>query len=419
MPAVLAAPWLGGLCIAAAWVMGWCTLVGGRTWTAVFTGPFMPWLMFSRVAGWLGRARSDLVPAGANRSALPKVGRVVAVVAITGVLLAVFGGLFAAADPAFAHVLGSLVPALDVGDAVAHVLVFGTVLGFVLAGGYLMRFAPRLDAMAPKPMKALPRWEWALPLGVLDGLFVAFVVVQATVLFGGHRHVLETEGLTYAEYARQGFWQLLWVSALTLVVLSGVIRVAGRVSAADRRLLRILVGTTCLTSVVVVISAIHRMSLYQEAYGFSVQRLMVIAIELWLGAVFVLIAVGRHRDDGAVAASRSPGDRGVDPARRRGAEPRAVDRRPQRRPLRADRAVGRRLSPGPVDGRGARARATASSRCATARDTVTEIGTPGTSSTCRDRGQATMARPPYEACEQFWLYRPLTPASQASAWSIR
>jgi hypothetical protein len=165
------------------------------------------------------------------------------------------------------------------------------VLGFVLAGGYLMRFAPRLDAMAPKPMKALPRWEWALPLGVLDVLFIAFVVVQATVLFGGHRHVLETEGLTYAEYARQGFWQLLWVSALTLVVLSGVIRVAGRASAADRRLLRILVGTTCLTSVVVVISAIHRMSLYQEAYGFSVQRLMVIAMELWLGAVFVLIAV--------------------------------------------------------------------------------------------------------------------------------
>ena len=67
-----------------------------------------------------------------------------------------------------------------------------------------------------------------MPLGVLDALFLAFVAVQATVLFGGHRHVLETEGLTYAEYARQGFWQLLWVSALTLLVLSAVIRVAGR-----------------------------------------------------------------------------------------------------------------------------------------------------------------------------------------------
>ena len=138
-----------------------------------------------------------------------------------------FGGLFAAADPAFAHVRRqSGARRSTVGDVVARVLVFGTVL-CLRAGGWLpdavRTAAGRHGAEADA---ALPRWEWALPLGVLDALFVAFVVVQATVLFGGHRHVLETEGLTYAEYARQGFWQLLWVSALTLLVLSGVIRVA-------------------------------------------------------------------------------------------------------------------------------------------------------------------------------------------------
>jgi hypothetical protein len=78
-------------------------------------------------------------------------------------------------------------------------------------------------------------------------------------------------------------------------VLSAVIRVAGRTSAGERRLLRVLVGILCVTSVVVVISAIHRMWLYQQAYGFSVQRVMVITIELWLGAVFILIAVAGIR----------------------------------------------------------------------------------------------------------------------------
>jgi hypothetical protein len=287
VPALLAAQWLGVLCIMAAWIVGWGTLAGGRTWTAVFAAPFLPWALPARVSGWVRRAGPDLVP---HRVGLPKVGRAVVVVAITVMLVLVFGGLFAAADPAFAHLVGNLVPAFDVGDVIARVVVLGMVLAFVLGGGYLMRFAPRLDALAPAPMRPVPRWEWALPLGVLDALFIAFVAVQATVLFGGHSHVLETEGLTYAEYARQGFWQLLWVSALTLLVLSVVIRVAGRVTHADRRLLRVLVGTTCATSVVVVISAIHRMWLYQQAYGFSVQRLMVIAIELWLGAVFLLIA---------------------------------------------------------------------------------------------------------------------------------
>ena len=139
-------------------------------------------------------------------------------------------------------------------------------------------------------MRPVPSWEWALPLAVVDALFVGFVIVQAAVLFGGHDHVLQTEGLTYAEYARQGFWQLLWVSALTLLVLSAVVRVAGRTTAGERRLLRVLIGTLCATSVVVVFSAIHRMWLYQQAYGFSTQRLVVITIEVWLAVVFILVA---------------------------------------------------------------------------------------------------------------------------------
>ena len=37
------------------------------------------------------------------------------------------------------------------------------------------------------------------------------------------------------------------------------------------------------------------MWVYQDAYGFSTERLMVITIELWLGTVFVLIAVAGAR----------------------------------------------------------------------------------------------------------------------------
>ena len=292
VPGLLAAEWIGGLCLMAAWMVGWCTLVGGHTWTAVFSGPFVPWLSPGRVSGWVGRALRAPAP---RRIAVPTLGRAAVVVAVTVVLALVFGGLFAAADPAFAHLVDSLVPDLDGADIVARLVVLGIVSAFVLEGGYLIRFPPRLDAMAPAPMRPVPRWEWALPLGVLDALFIVFVAVQATVLFGGHTHVLETAGLTYAEYARQGFWQLLWVSGLTMLVLSGVIRVAGRTTAADRRVLRVLVGTLCATSVVVVISAIHRMWVYQQAYGFSTERLMVITIEVWLGVVFLLVAAAGIR----------------------------------------------------------------------------------------------------------------------------
>ncbi|HET6731240.1 DUF4153 domain-containing protein [Mycobacterium sp.] len=295
VPALLAAEWLGVLCVLAAWLVGWSTLACGRTWTAVFTGPFVPWLLPARVIGWVRRA----VPKGELRwSRRPSAVRIGVVAAVTVVLVLVFGGLFASADPAFARLIELLTPEWNPYEAYARALVFGIVLSFVLFGGYLVRFAPKLDALAPGPMRPVPNWEWAVPLAVLDVLFIGFVAVQATVLFGGHAHVLETEGLTYAEYARQGFWQLLWVSALTLLVLSGVIRVARRQAAPDRRLLRSLVGILCATSVVVVISAIHRMWLYQQAYGFSTERVMVITIELWLGAVFILVAVAGIRMTG-------------------------------------------------------------------------------------------------------------------------
>lgn len=292
VPALLAAEWLGGLCIAAAWLVGWSTLAGGRTWTAVLTSPVMPWLMPARVLGWVRRtAPTD----GAGWAGRISVTRIAVVAAVTVGLAVVFGSLFASADPAFARLVDHLMPSWRGDEFVARAVVFVIVVGFVLSAAYLVRFPPRLDALAPARRISVPNWEWAVPLAVLDVLFIGFVAVQATVLFGGHSHVLETDGLTYAEYARQGFWQLLWVSALTLLVLSVVIRVAGRENPPDRRLLRVLVGILCATSVVVVISAIHRMWLYQQAYGFSTERLMVITIELWLGAVFVFVALAGIR----------------------------------------------------------------------------------------------------------------------------
>jgi hypothetical protein len=77
------------------------------------------------------------------------------------------------------------------------------------------------------------RLEWVLPLALLDALVAAFVLVQLTVLFGGSRHVLRRAGPTYAEYARSGFWQLLAVSALTLLVIAGAMRWAPRRTRAD------------------------------------------------------------------------------------------------------------------------------------------------------------------------------------------
>jgi len=188
-------------------------------------------------------------------------------------------------------------PSLDASGAPRAMFLF-TVVGLLgLAVAYLARSRPctvDLDG----PARPLRTAEWVLPVALVDVLFAGFVLVQLTVLFGGHRHVLDTAELTYAQYARGGFWQLLVVTGLTLGVLAGAARWAPRTRPLDRVLLRVLLGTLAGLTLVIVASALRRMALYEDAYGYTRLRVFVMGVELWLGLLFVLVLVAGVRIDG-------------------------------------------------------------------------------------------------------------------------
>jgi hypothetical protein len=131
--------------------------------------------------------------------------------------------------------------------------------------------------------------EWAVPVGLLVALFAVFVADQLAALFGGADYVLRTAGLTYAQYARSGFWQLLVVTALTLVVIAVTATRADRSTPAARTWVRCLLGALACLTLVIVASALSRMWSYQQAYGFTVLRLGVQTCEVWLGAVYLLV----------------------------------------------------------------------------------------------------------------------------------
>lgn len=278
-----AAPWLVIVCLLAAWAVGTLALVGGRTWTGVLLGALASGLVGQRAARWVRRTLVGVrLPGLTSR-------RGWLVVAVTVGLLALFGGLFATADPAYAALLDGVFPSLDVPDLLRRFGVLGAVTTGAVMATYLAHRPPTADALAPPPGRSVRRWEWAVPLIVLDLLFGSFVTVQLTVLFGGRGHVLATRGLTYAQYARQGFWQLLVVTVLTLAVVAIAVRAAPRATAPERSLVRLLLGLLCLLALVIVASAIHRMSLYEQEYSFTRLRLFVDTVELTLGATFVLL----------------------------------------------------------------------------------------------------------------------------------
>ncbi|TQS44890.1 DUF4173 domain-containing protein [Cryptosporangium phraense] len=285
--AVRAADWLVGLCLLAALGTGILAVTAGRTWTGLLLGLLSPLTAPIRTATWTAR--------GSARFKRHGFGRALAIGAISAALLVVFGALFAGADPVFAGLVGDLLPRPEPGPGVGRVILFTLVTGVTLVAATLAHQAPDFDALAPAKRRTRPRLEWAVPLTALNLLFACFVGVQLVVLADGDRYVRRTAGLTYADYARQGFWQLLAVTVLTLLVVAVVIRVAARETGGDRTALRALLGLLCLLAVLVVASALRRMWLYEDAYGFTRLRVLVQAVELWLGVVFALIAAAGVR----------------------------------------------------------------------------------------------------------------------------
>lgn len=283
------AGWIVTLCLFTAAALMVVAVTGGRT-VPGFALAGLAWpLSALRGLPWLGRTTTALVGSG-------RVPALVRTLAWSLLGVGVFALLFASADALFAHWAGMLVPHWHTDRIVPRVFVAVAVGGAVLAAAYLALNPPRTaDLTLPAGAPVARRYEWLVPVLLVDAVFAVFLVSQATVVFGGHEYVQRTAGITYAEYVHQGFAQLTVATALTLLVVWLAARKAPRVTPADRRWLRAALGTLCVLTLVVVASALYRLEVYQDAYGFTRLRLLVDVFEAWLGLIVLAVMVAGIR----------------------------------------------------------------------------------------------------------------------------
>lgn len=285
VPVVRAAEWLTPLSLLAGGTLMVAGVTRGRTLPGfVVAGLSWP-LAGLRGLPWLGRTLALLTGLGHGAALLRT-----ALLSVVGLL--VFGLLFASADALFAEWADALVPDADLESFVLRAFITIAVGGVVLAAAYLALNPPRVDRAPGEPRPVGHRFEWLAPVVVVDLVFAAFLLAQAAVIFGGHDYLERTTGLTYADYVHQGFGQLTVATALTLLVVWAAARKAPRATYADRAWLRGALGLLCVQTLVVVASALHRMHVYQEAYGFTELRLLVDVFEGWLGLLVLATVVG-------------------------------------------------------------------------------------------------------------------------------
>jgi hypothetical protein len=217
-------------------------------------------------------------------------------VLIAATLLLVFGSLLRSADPIFARLVS--LPDVDVESVVSHLLVMGF-FAWVAGGwayGALMESPASRRAPDRLPI-TLGTLDLTTALGTLNVLFGAYVLTQLGWFFGGERFLHATTGLTAAEYARQGFFQMVWVVALVVPLLLATRAALGGDAALARRHTMLSMPIVALLGAIIV-SAALRMRLYVHYYGLTTERLYTLVFMGWLTIVLALLAATVLRDRG-------------------------------------------------------------------------------------------------------------------------
>lgn len=210
-------------------------------------------------------------------------------------LLLVVNALLMSADPVWSKGVERLFD-FDLAFAVGNLALFGF-LAWTSAGwlrGGLLQPAARRAAASPAT-RTLRDADVLLPMRLVNLLFAAFLAMQLRTLVGGAAYVKAVAGLTFAEYARSGFFQLIAVAAIMLPALL----VGDAMAPLDhraRRGFRRQSVTTLLLLAAILASAGRRMALYTAEYGLTEDRLYASAIMTWLVVVLGWFALTVLRD---------------------------------------------------------------------------------------------------------------------------
>lgn len=190
-------------------------------------------------------------------------------------LVAVSATLLLQADGYFAYVVGDLVYHFReiFGDALIRLIIGLLLLPFLFGLCYTLRHGQKRKEKELPALTGMEPVVCAITLGVMDLLYGFFLAVQSAALFGGPDYLSRVPGLSYAEYARSGFFQLVFVAALNLVLVLLACQFS-KWEGGPWRAVQLLCSLMIAMSAVILLSAAYRMTLYVQVYGLSFKRFL-------------------------------------------------------------------------------------------------------------------------------------------------
>ncbi len=267
---------------------------------------FDPRFLLDLLEGLFGRTFSNValpfriigekLRAKADRQRYDVLKRIITGLIVALPLLLVIILLLSSADAVFSHYLGQLPVLLQqvkFGELLLRAILILAVTVFSFAYIYSFRKDEQQEKAVgrspARPLELKSRWDpitVSTFLTALNLVYFFFIAIQFTYLFGGGRFALPAD-FTYAEYARQGFFELLVITIINLSIFVLTINFVTDTRRVLFNIFRFLLSLLSVSTLVMLISSFFRLALYEEAYGFTYARVTAHAVIVYLFILFL------------------------------------------------------------------------------------------------------------------------------------
>ena len=264
-------------------------------WLGFFARPFarisQPWKEMKELRSSRKKAEDGPDGSTARRKILFQI---LAAVLAAVPLLFILISLLASSDPVFRDVfkpVNEWLMSLRISEVAGKFILFLFFLPFVASTIWSYRDLYTISEQAGVPAfvksRLIPAASAITVLAMVNAVYLLYAGVQFAYLFGALGGNLP-DGLTPAQYARSGFFELAFISCINAVMLLVSIRMTRR-EGKTGMVIRCLATCLLALSCVQLVSAMMRMHLYVQTFGFTQLRYFVSAFMILIAVYFVFL----------------------------------------------------------------------------------------------------------------------------------
>ena len=206
-------------------------------------------------------------------------------------ILVIVIALLSSADLVFGNMVKQVFGNVRFVDIIVHTLRIGFIKIMAFSFFWGVTYSTRTQAAYQNIEPKLDVVSVLTGLCLLNIVYGVFSYIQFAYLFGSVFNLLP-EGLTHAEYARRGFFEMVVVAIVNMAIVVGSLKFTKITGESSGKVFKILNCGLIISTLVMLLSSFSRMYLYEEVYGYTYLRVFTHEFMLML---FIMLGVTLYR----------------------------------------------------------------------------------------------------------------------------